>query len=148
MLAASVNLSETPEVLEMLDAYEAQRNRFGDGGELESTIIDDNPVYIRDYTKCVLCWRCVQVCAEDAQYTYAIDFGGRGFATSISTFLEKPLTETTCVFCGQCVGVCPSGALKAKREHFLEQGIEPEEIFEITRLSGRGKRSKVGPHLG
>ena len=41
-------------------------------------VIDDNPMYIRDYAKCVLCWRCVQVCAEDAQYTYAINFTGRG----------------------------------------------------------------------
>jgi len=72
-------------------------------------------MYIRDYAKCILCWRCVQVCAEDAQYTFAINFEGRGFETRIGTFFDKPMPETTCVFCGQCVGVCPTGALKPKR---------------------------------
>jgi ferredoxin len=38
------------------------------------------------------------------------------------TFFEKPIPETSCVLCGQCVGVCPTGALKPKREHLLEQG--------------------------
>ncbi len=69
-------------------------------------------MYVRDYAKCVLCWRCVQVCAEDAQYTYAINFTGRGYETQIGTFFDRPMPETTCVFCGQCVGVCPTGALK------------------------------------
>lgn len=65
-------------------------------------------MFVRDYAKCILCWRCVQVCADDAQYAFAINFDGRGFDTRIATFFDKPLPETTCVFCGQCVGVCPS----------------------------------------
>ncbi len=92
-------------------------------------------MYIRDYSKCVLCWRCVQVCAEDAQYTYAINFSGRGYETEIGTFFDAPMPATTCVFCGQCVGVCLSGALKPKREFLLEQGLKPEEI--AAQSSGR-----------
>jgi NADH dehydrogenase/NADH:ubiquinone oxidoreductase subunit G len=92
-------------ILEMLDSAVDISRR-------ESPILDDNPMYTRDYSQCVLCWRCVQVCAEDAQYTYAINFSGRGFDTQITTFFEKPLPESTCVFCGQCIGVCPTGALK------------------------------------
>ena len=96
-------------------------------------------MYIRDYSKCLLCWRCVQVCADDAQYTFAINFNGRGFETEIGTFFDKPIPETTCVLCGQCVGVCPTGALKAKREYLLEQGMSPQEI---TVLSSGTKRRK------
>ena len=147
MLASTVDLSESPELQAMVVEYECRPERFNDGAKRQHEIIDDNPVYIRDYSQCVLCWRCVQVCAEDAQFTYAINFGGRGFNTHIATFFDKPLTETTCVFCGNCVGVCPTGALKSKREHLLEQGIAPEKIFELTRLQGKGKRSKGGPHL-
>ena len=51
----------------------------------EHEIRDDNPFYVRDYSQCVLCWRCVQVCAEDAQYTFALTFDERGFNTHIST---------------------------------------------------------------
>jgi predicted molibdopterin-dependent oxidoreductase YjgC len=98
-------------------------------------------MYLRDYAKCVLCWRCVQVCAEDAQYTYAINFSGRGFETQIGTFFDKPLPETTCVFCGQCVGVCPTNALKPKREWLLEQGFSLEQVLASTRQERR-RRSK------
>ena len=61
----------------------------------DAPVLDDNPMYIRDYAKCILCWRCVQVCADDAQYTYAINFKGRGFDTAIGTFFDKPMPETT-----------------------------------------------------
>lgn len=147
MLAASVDLSESPELQKMIADYGARPERFAGAEARQPPMIDDNPVYIRDYAKCVLCWRCVQVCAEDAQYTYAINFGGRGFHTSIATFFDEPMPETTCVFCGQCVGVCPTGALKGKREHLFEQGVSPDEIFSLMRAQGKGKRSRRGPRL-
>jgi predicted molibdopterin-dependent oxidoreductase YjgC len=140
-------LSESPELQDMIADYDAHPERFEGGKTRQPAMIDDNPVYVRDYAQCVLCWRCVQVCAQDAQYTYALNFSGRGFDTQIATFFDQPLPLTTCVFCGNCVGVCPTGALKAKREYLLEQGIAPEDIFEITRFQGRGKRSRGGPHL-
>lgn len=143
MLASTVDLSESPDLLEMLLDYDAVPERFQGGKQLLPDLIDDNPVFIRDYAKCVMCWRCVQVCAEDAQYAFAINFGGRGFDTSIATFFGKAMPETTCVFCGQCVGVCPSGALKAKTEHLLELGALPEEIFSETRMRRKSKRRRT-----
>ena len=138
MLASSVDLSDSPEILSMMDEYRASAERFPDAERREIEVKDDNPMYLRDYSKCVLCWRCVQVCAEDAQYTYAINFSGRGYETEIGTFFDRTIPESTCVFCGQCVGVCPTGALKPKREFLLEQGIAPEEITVMS--SGRKKR--------
>ncbi len=117
--------------------------RFPEGERRDLPVLDDNPMYIRDYAKCILCWRCVQVCAEDAQFTYAINFKGRGFETGIGTFFDQPMPETTCVFCGQCVGVCPTGALKPKREALLEQGVSLEEILQATR--GEKKRRRKTP---
>jgi NADH dehydrogenase/NADH:ubiquinone oxidoreductase subunit G len=140
MLASAVDLSEAPEILEMIEDYAAEADRFPESDRRTVPVLDDNPMFIRDYDKCVLCWRCVQVCAEDAQYTYAINFTGRGFDTMIGTFFDKPLMETTCVFCGQCVGVCPSGALKAKRQHLLEQGLTPDEVMQVTRTKRRKKK--------
>lgn len=147
MLASTVDLSEAPSLQDLIVQYDAQPERFEGGSVRQPEIIDDNPVYIRDYAQCVMCWRCVQVCAEDAQYTYALNFGGRGFNSHITTYFEKGMPDTTCVFCGQCVGVCPTGALKGKREFLLEQGIAPEQVLEITRIQGLGKASKGGPHL-
>ena len=104
-------------------------------------------MYVRDYSKCLLCWRCVQVCAEDAQYTFAINFNGRGYETQIGTFFEKSIPETTCVLCGQCVGVCPTGALRPRREYLLEQGMSPEQISVQSsgRRTRKGKRGSPRP---
>jgi len=140
MLASTLDLSEAPEILSMMDEYSASPERFPEAERREIEVKDDNPMYLRDYDKCVLCWRCVQVCAEDAQYTYAINFSGRGYETEIGTFFDRSIPESTCVFCGQCVGVCPTGALKPKREFLLEEGIAPEEITVMS--SGRKRRKK------
>jgi len=138
MLASAVDLSESSEIQNLMYDYGASSSRFPDAERRESNVKDDNPMYIRDYSKCLLCWRCVQVCAEDAQYTFAINFDGRGFDTQIGTFYDKSIPETSCVLCGQCVAVCPTGALKPKREFLLEQGMSPDEIGVLN--SGRKKR--------
>ena len=140
MLDSAVDLSEAPEILHFIGEYHAEAGRFPEAGRREHPVFDDNPMYIRDYSKCILCWRCVQVCADDAQFTYAINFEGRGFETRIGTFFDQPMPQTTCVFCGQCVGVCPTGALKPKREWLLQEGKTPDEIMQMTRDERRRKK--------
>ena len=138
MLASTMDLSEAPEIQTMMFEYGASSSRFPDAERRESEVKDDNPMYVRDYSKCLLCWRCVQVCAEDAQYTFAINFDGRGFETQIGTFFDRTIPETSCVLCGQCVAVCPTGALKPKREFLLEKGMSPQEISVLN--TGRKRR--------
>ena len=50
----------------------------------------DNDLYVRDYSKCILCYKCVQACGVDAQNTFAIAVAGRGFAAHISTEYDVP----------------------------------------------------------
>jgi NADP-reducing hydrogenase subunit HndD len=140
ILASTVDLSEAPEILALMAEYDADDERFEDAVKRISPVYDDNPFYLRDYNQCINCWRCVQVCADDAQFAYALNFDGRGYHTVIGTFMGDGMMETTCVFCGQCVGVCPTGALKPKRQAMLEEGIDPDEIFRQTR--GSRKRRK------
>lgn len=140
LLSSAVDLSHAPEIDEMAREHGADPSRFDGGERREHAVMDDNPMYVRDYSKCVLCWRCVQVCGEDAQYTFALGFGGRGFHTVIATFGDKPMPETTCVFCGQCVAVCPTNAIQPKREWLLESGASPDDVIEIARPSRRRRR--------
>jgi NADH dehydrogenase/NADH:ubiquinone oxidoreductase subunit G len=142
MLQSSIDLTEAPDIQGYIQQYGADDQRFPGAERRESPVVDDNPMYIRDYSKCILCWRCVQVCADDAQYTNAINFTGRGFETQIGTFFDHPMPETTCVFCGQCVGVCPTGALKPKRQWLLELGYTPDEIMSVTRSERRRRARK------
>ena len=82
----------------------------------------DNDLYVRDYGKCILCYKCVEACGTDAQNTFAIAVAGRGFDARISTECDVPLPDSACVYCGNCIGVCPTGALMFKSEYDLRAG--------------------------
>jgi len=74
-----------------------------------------SPSIVRDPSKCVLCGKCVRVCAE-IQNIAAIDFEHRGKETFVSCGFGKSLVDTKCVGCGQCAAVCPTGALMIKND--------------------------------
>ena len=128
MLNASVDLSQSAALQAQMERYEADPERFPGAKKRAHEILDDNPFYVRDYSQCILCWRCVQACADDMQYTYALGIGGRGHDSRITTFFDISLPSSTCVFCGNCVGVCPTNALQGKTEYLLEKGLQHHEI--------------------
>ena len=80
----------------------------------------DNDLYVRDYGKCILCYKCVEACGTDAQNTFAIAVAGPRASTRGSRpKRDVPLPDSACVYCGNCIGVCPTGALMFKREYEL-----------------------------
>ncbi len=120
LLASSVDLSTAPGLAEMMEHYGARPERFGQGAATVAQPVKvDNDLYVRDYSKCVLCYKCVEACGVDAQNSFAIAVAGRGFEAGIATEWNTPLPESACVFCGNCIAVCPTGALMAKSEHDL-----------------------------
>lgn len=143
MLNASVDLSEAPEIQTQMQEYEADPERFPGAAKREFDVFDDNPFYVRDYEKCLMCWRCMQACGDDIQYTYALSIGGRGFESNIATFFDAPMPETTCVFCGNCVEVCPTNAIKGKTEFSLEQGLSFDQIRAQMRQEQRAQDTKT-----
>ena len=144
-LASSVDLSTAPEAQQYLKRYDARPERYGpaepraEAGERDAAraghhhepgpgaatvgqpVKIDNELYVRDYAKCILCYKCVEACGTDAQNTFAIAVAGRGFSARISTEHAVPLPDSACVYCGNCIGVCPTGALMFKSEHDLRQ---------------------------
>ena len=143
-LASSVDLSTTPLVADWLAEYGCRPERFGPPdrpgveGDRDSrgpghheppqngvaaTVAQpmkvDNDLYVRDYAKCILCYKCVEACGVDYQNTFAIAVAGRGFDARISTEFAVALPESACVYCGNCIAVCPTGALmfKSERDH-------------------------------
>ena len=119
LLASSVDLSTAPGLDGMMREYGADPSRFGGGETVAQPVKVDNDLYVRDYSKCVLCYKCVEACGTDAQFTFAIAVAGRGFDAHISTELDVRLPESACVYCGNCIQVCPTGALMAKPEFDL-----------------------------
>ncbi|MEV4356845.1 2Fe-2S iron-sulfur cluster-binding protein [Nonomuraea sp. NPDC049625] len=117
LLGSSVDMSTTPRAAEWAEEYGADPTRFGDdAATVEQPAKVDNDLYVRDYSKCILCYKCVDACGDQWQNTFAIAVAGRGFDATISTEFEAPLTDSACVYCGNCVEVCPTGALSFKTE--------------------------------
>ena len=103
------------------DAREAGHHHAPAGEAHAETVAQpvkvDNDLYVRDYSRCILCYKCVEACGTDAQNTFAIAVAGRGFDARISTEWDTPLPSSACVYCGNCIGVCPTGALMFRSEH-------------------------------
>jgi predicted molibdopterin-dependent oxidoreductase YjgC len=122
LLASSVDLSTTPGMADLLQEYGCDPARFGaDVATVAQPPSIDNDLYVRDYAKCVLCYKCVEACGPDHQNTFAISVAGRGFGARISTEFGAPLPDSACVYCGNCIAVCPTGALMATREFELRR---------------------------
>ncbi len=92
--------------------YRVEESRFPSvkippGGENYST---GNKAILYDPSKCILCQRCVKICAE-VQMVEALTLKGRSGDVQVTTGLEVELKESPCEMCGQCVSACPTGAL-------------------------------------
>ena len=158
-LASSVDVSlASPDVRLWMERYGADPSRYGDpapphdAGERDAArpgehhpredsgaetvaqpVKVDNGSYVRDYSRCILCYKCVEACGEDAQNTFAIGVAGRGFDARISTEFDVGLPDSACVYCGNCIGVCPTGALMFKSEYDMRQdGSWDEAKQEVT----------------
>jgi predicted molibdopterin-dependent oxidoreductase YjgC len=154
-LASSTDLSTTPVAEGYLERYDADPQRYGppappdpdrdrrrtgfheepDGqtaATVHSPIKVDNELYVRDYSKCILCYKCVDACGEQWQNTFAITVAGRGFDARISTEFANPLPDSACVYCGNCIAVCPTGALMFASEHELREAEQWDESRQTT----------------
>ncbi len=74
---------------------------------------DNNTMIVRDFSKCIMCGRCVRGCCE-RQVNDAISIGYRGSHNKIVARSDYPYIDSDCVFCGECVQSCPVGALLDK----------------------------------
>ena len=136
LLGSSVDLSIAPNVAGWMEQYGADPSRFGtpapasqagvrdnakagehhgphghEAANVHQPAKLDNELYVRDYSKCILCYKCVDACGEQWQGSFAIAVAGRGFDAHISTEYAVELPDSACVYCGNCIAVCPTGAL-------------------------------------
>jgi formate dehydrogenase (NADP+) beta subunit len=78
-------------------------------------IIRDNPLFVHDFSRCVLCGRCVRACHE-LRGAGVLFYKKRGKENYIGTASGLPLAESGCRFCGACAEVCPTGAIMDKED--------------------------------
>jgi bidirectional [NiFe] hydrogenase diaphorase subunit len=77
--------------------------------------------YVLDHNRCILCTRCVRVCAEvEGAHVWAVT--ARGIQSRIVSDLNQQWGDAqNCTSCGKCVQSCPTGAL-------AEKGFAVEEM--------------------
>jgi len=115
-------------------------------------ILENHPLFTRDYNLCIGCTRCIRVCRDFR------GIGALGFVydkkgeIQVGT-LGPTLEDSGCKFCTACVEVCPTGALmdKSVRPGKKEEDIVPckaacpahIDIPGYLRLIAHGKRDEA-----
>ncbi len=122
-LGTSSDVSQSDEIMGWMGDYGADLDRYDTETTQRMTdeVKIEDDLYIRAYDRCVLCYKCVEACGEDAQWTFAIAMTGRGFDNRIGTEFGVTLPDSACVYCGNCIAVCPTNALQFKTEFDLRK---------------------------
>jgi formate dehydrogenase major subunit len=119
-------------------AYEYQVSGSPYGGEPCAYPMElANPLIVRDFSRCIVCGRCVQACNE-VQANRAISHGYRGAQSKIVAAGDRTLADSECVFCGECVQACPVGALVEKKARNIYRPWKAEKIRTTCPYCGVG----------
>jgi len=110
--------------------FKGERKRF----EIEKS----SKSVVRDSEKCVLCGRCVRVCAE-VQGVNNLGRQGRGFLTVVTPAHGAEMDDSVCIQCGQCINVCPTAA-------FLEQS-STEDVWQALNDPNRHVVVQTAPSI-
>jgi len=95
-----------------------------------------HPRFVLDHNRCILCSRCVRVCAEiEGANTWNIV--SRGITSMVAADLNEPWGDAeSCTRCGKCVDVCPTGALVLKGRAVEEMVKNTETVSRLATVRG------------
>lgn len=89
-----------------------------------------------DQNRCILCTRCVRVCAE-VEGAHVWGASGRGVGSRLVCELNRSWGESrSCTSCGKCVQSCPTGALATKGLAVEEMSKRTEAISRLAEAKG------------
>ena len=94
-----------------------------------------NPLIVRDFSRCILCGRCVAACNE-VQVNRAITLDEN--LGKVVTEGDRALIDSNCVFCGECIQACPVGALVEKKSRYIWRPWKTEKIRTTCPYCGVG----------
>ncbi|MBM3317348.1 MAG: NAD(P)H-dependent oxidoreductase subunit E [Candidatus Eisenbacteria bacterium] len=121
--------------------YQVRTGRLA--GRLTAYPLEEaSALILRDFSRCILCGRCVQACNE-VQVNRAISHGFRGAQAKIIAMGDASLDRSECVFCGECVQACPVGALVEKRSRYRARPWDVSRLRSTCGYCGVGCRLEL-----
>ncbi len=106
-----------------------------------------SPSVIRNPDKCILCHRCVRVCAE-VQGVTALGVAHRGFRSNVVPAHELPFEQSVCTGCGQCINVCPTAAfLEHNRTEEVWKALANPHVHTVVHFAP-SVRAAIGEGFG
>lgn len=123
------------------------RERLFAGKRKSFPLEDSSCAIVRDPQKCILCGRCVRVCAE-VQGVCNLSQHGRGFYTHVTPAYEAKMDDSVCVQCGQCINVCPTASMQEKRHfEYVWQALNDSSKYVVVQTAP-SIRATIGEEFG
>ncbi|MCI8993887.1 MAG: FAD-dependent oxidoreductase [Eubacterium sp.] len=89
--------------------------------------VEENPLFIHDMNRCVLCGRCVRACNQ-LRGVKVLDYRKKDLETYVGTLHGKLLMDADCRFCGACAEVCPTGTIRDKLQ-LMDTTAKRDEVL-------------------
>ena len=99
-----------------------------------------SPVVFFDRPRCIMCYRCVRVCAEGMD-VWALAVDNRGVSSVIAPNEGDSLL---CEQCGMCIDICPVGALTSGTYRYKTRPWEMNHVGTICTHCGDGCKTTLG----